>query len=292
MEIFQLHYFVKLAEVLHFTQAAEACFVTQSGLSQQIKKLEEELGMHLFLRTGKKVQLTEAGIVFLQHAKRILDDVEISKQAIDDLNDLIGGELKIGVTYIFGLLVLPVVQLFAKKYPDLKIIVEYGVTEPLKQKLVNNELDMVLVISADKIEMPMQIIPLFTSRLVMAVAKTNSLATLKSIPFKQLEGIPLILPSRGFNSREFLDDLFQKFDMHPKIAIELNAVHALLQIIEESDWATIVTEKALVGWHGIQSIELTGVKTERKSYIITLKNDYQKKAVGLFIEEFRNIVDA
>lgn len=292
MEIFQLHYFVKLAEVLHFTQAAEACFVTQSGLSQQIKKLEEELGMHLFLRTGKKVQLTEAGIVFLQHAKRILDDVEISKQAIDDLNDLIGGELRIGVTYIFGLLVLPVVQLFAKKYPDLKIIVEYGVTEPLKQKLVNNELDMVLVISADKIEMPMQIIPLFTSRLVMAVAKTNSLATLKSIPFKQLEGIPLILPSRGFNSREFLDDLFQKFDMHPKIAIELNAVHALLQIIEKSDWATIVTEKALVGWHGIQSIELTGVKTERKSYIITLKNDYQKKAVGLFIEEFRNIVDA
>lgn len=290
MEIFQLHYFVKLAEVLHFTQAAEACFVTQSGLSQQIKKLEEELGMHLFLRTGKKVQLTEAGIVFMQHAKRILDDVEISKQAIDDLNDLIGGELRIGVTYIFGLLVLPVVQLFAKKYPDLKIIVEYGVTEPLKQKLLNNELDMVLVISADEIKLPMQIIPLFTSRLVMAVAKTNSLATLKSIPFKQLEGIPLILPSRGFNSREFVDNLFQKFDMHPKISIELNAVHALLQIIEESDWATIVTEKALTGWHGIQTIELTGVKTERKSYIITLKNDYQKKAVGLFIEEFRNLV--
>lgn len=292
MEIFQLHYFVKLAEILHFTQAAEACFVTQSGLSQQIKKLEEELGMHLFLRTGKKVQLTEAGIVFLQHAKRILDDVEISKQAIDDLNDLIGGELRIGVTYIFGLLVLPVVQSFAKKYPDLKIIVEYGVTEPLKQKLLNNELDMVLVISADEIELPMQIIPLFTSRLVMAVSKTNSLATLKSIPFKQLEGIPLILPSRGFNSREFLDNLFQKFDMHPKISIELNAVHALLQIIEESDWATIVTEKALINWHGIQAIEITGVKTERKSYIITLKNDYQKKAVGLFIEAFRNLVDA
>ncbi len=79
-----------------------------------------------------------------------------------DLNDLIGGELRIGVTYIFGLLVLPVVELFAKKYPDLKIIVEYGATEPLKQKLLQNELDMVLVISANEIELPMQKIPLFT----------------------------------------------------------------------------------------------------------------------------------
>ena len=97
---------MKLAEVLHFTQAAEACYVTQSGLSQQIKKLEDELGMALFLRIGKKVQLTEAGAIFLHHAKRILDDVDIGKQAIDDLNELIGGELKIGVTYVFGLLVL------------------------------------------------------------------------------------------------------------------------------------------------------------------------------------------
>lgn len=57
MEIYQLQYFIKTAEVLHFTKAAELCFVTQSGLSQQIKKLEEELGMPLFIRIGKKFNL-------------------------------------------------------------------------------------------------------------------------------------------------------------------------------------------------------------------------------------------
>lgn len=291
MEIFQLRYFVTLAEVLHFTQAAEICYVTQSGLSQQIKKMEEELATPLFLRTGKKVQLTEAGTIFLKHAKRILEDLESGKQAVDDLSNLIGGELRIGVTYIFGLLVLPVVELFAKKYPDLKIIVEYGATELLENKLLNNELDMVLVISANEIELPMQKIPLFTSKLVMAVSKNNELAKLERIPFKKLQDIPLILPSRGFNSREFLDNLFEKANIQPKIPIELNAIHALLRIIEKSDWATIVTEKALLGWDGIQAIELTGVKTERKSYIITIKNEYQKKAIGLFIDAFRNLLD-
>ena len=139
MEIYQLEYFIKTAEVLHFTKAAELCFVTQSGLSQQIKKLEEELGMPLFVRIGKKVQLTEAGSVFLIHAKQIIENVQSGKQAIEDLNQMIGGELRIGVTYIFGLLVLPIVNLFAKTYPHLKIIVEYGTTEPLEQKLLNNE---------------------------------------------------------------------------------------------------------------------------------------------------------
>jgi len=290
MEVFQLRYFVTLSEVLHFTQAATICYVTQSGLSQQIKKLEEELATPLFLRTGKKVQLTEAGTVFLKHAKRVLEDLESGKQAVGDLNNLIGGELRIGVTYIFGLLVLPVVELFAKKYPDLKIIVEYGATEPLQNKLLHNELDMVLALSTNEIELPMQKIPLFTSKLVMAVSKSNELAKLKQIPFKKLQDISLILPSRGFNSREFLDSLFEKENIQPKIPIELNAIHALLRIVENSDWATIVTEKALIGWDGIQAIELTGVKTERKSYIITIKSEYQKKAIGLFTEAFRSLL--
>lgn len=287
MEIYQLQYFIKTAEVLHFTKAAELCFVTQSGLSQQIKKLEEELGMPLFIRIGKKVQLTEAGSVFLIHAKQVIENVQSGKQAIDDLNEMIGGELRIGVTYIFGLLVLPIVNLFAKRYPNLKIVVEYGSTEPLEQKLLNNELDLVLVISSKEIKETIQKIPLFTSNLVVAVAKTHPLAVLDKISFKKMEEFPLILPVRGFSSREFLDELFLKNNMKPKVSIELNAVHALLQLVEQSDWVTIVTEKALKGWDNLKAIAITGVPTQRDSFILTIEGAYQKKAVKLFIEEFR-----
>jgi len=287
MEIYQLEYFIKTADVLHFTKAAELCFVTQSGLSQQIKKLEEELGMPLFIRIGKKVQLTEAGSVFLIHAKQIIENVQSGKQAIDDLNQMIGGELRIGVTYIFGLLVLPVVNLFAKRYPNLRIVVEYGSTEPLENKLVNNELDLVLVISSKEIKKTIQKVPLFTSDLVMAVSKKHPLAVLDKISFKKIEDYPLVLPVTGFSSREFLDELFIKNHMKPRVSIELNAVHALLQLVEESDWVTIVTEKALKGWDNLKAIKLTGVPTQRDSYMLTIEGAYQKKAVKLFMEEFR-----
>ncbi|MDQ1163813.1 LysR substrate-binding domain-containing protein [Flavobacterium sp. SORGH_AS_0622] len=289
MEIYQLQYFIKTAEVLHFTKAAELCFVTQSGLSQQIKKLEEELGMPLFKRIGKKVQLTEAGSVFLIHAKKVVENVENGKQAIEDLNEMIGGELRIGVTYIFGLLILPVVNAFAKKYQNLKIIVEYGTTEVLEQKLLDNELDLVFVISSHEIEMPIQKVPLFTSNMVMVVSKNHALANLDKIAFKKIEEIPLILPGKGSNSREYVEELFKKFNMKPKISIELQSIHALLQMVENSDWATIVAEMALKDWDDLKAIQITGVVTKRDSYMLTL-GSYQKKAVKLFMEEFRKSI--
>ncbi|BDU24381.1 LysR substrate-binding domain-containing protein [Flavobacterium sp. GSB-24] len=289
MEIYQLQYFIKTAEVLHFTKAAELCFVTQSGLSQQIKKLEEELGMPLFKRIGKKVQLTEAGAVFLIHAKKVVENVENGKQAIEDLNEMIGGELRIGVTYIFGLLILPVVNAFAKKYQNLKIIVEYGTTEVLEQKLLDNELDLVFVISSHEIEMPIQKVPLFTSNMVMVVSKNHALAHLDKIAFKKIEEIPLILPGKGSNSREYVEELFKKFNMKPKISIELQSIHALLQMVENSDWATIVAEMALKDWDDLKAIQITGVITKRDSYMLTL-GSYQKKAVKLFMEEFKKSI--
>lgn len=241
----------------------------------------------MFLRTGKKVQLTEAGKIFLLHAKRIVDNVISGKQVIDDLNNMIGGELRIGVTYIFGLLILPVVKTFAKKYPDLKIIIEHGVTEQLEQKLVKNQFDLVLGISGNEIGVAVQKIPLFSSKLVLAVAKTNPLAKLKSLPFKKLDELSLILPSRGFSSRGFLDNLFEKLNMKPKISIELNVIHSLLQIVENSDWVTVVNEKALKGWENIIAIDFEGVQTERDSFILTVDNAYQKNATSLFIKEFQ-----
>ncbi|KFF07195.1 LysR substrate-binding domain-containing protein [Flavobacterium reichenbachii] len=289
MEIYQLQYFIKTAEILHFTKAAELCFVTQSGLSQQIKKLEEELGMPLFKRIGKKVQLTEAGSVFLIHAKKVVENVENGKQAIEDLNEMIGGELRIGVTYIFGLLILPVVNAFAKRYQNLKIVVEYGTTEALEQKLMNNELDLVLVITSHEIDLPVQKVPLFTSQMVMAVSKSHSLAVLDKIAFKKIEEIPLVLPGKGSNSREFVEELFARNKMKPKISIELNSIHALLQMVHDSDFATIVAEKALKGWDDLKAIQITGVPTKRDSFMLTI-GSYQKKAVKLFMEEFRKSI--
>mgnify|MGYP006201156281 FL=1 len=94
------------------------------------------------------------------------------------------------------------------------------------------------------------------------------------------------MPGKGSNSREFVEELFAKNKMRPKISIELNSIHALLQMVQDSDWATIVAEKALKGWDDLKAIQITGVPTKRESFMLTL-GGYQKKAVKLFMEEFR-----
>lgn len=290
MELHQLQYFVNAAETQHFTRASELSFITQSSLSQQIKKLEDELGMLLFNRRGKQVQLTEAGKIFLKHARQILAKVEAGKQAIENLSNLIGGELRVGVTYIFSGMILPALKSFARQYPDLKIIVEYGTTELLERKLLNDELDLVLAFYSGDNGLPVERTALFSSRMVMAVSVTNPLATLDKLSFKKLMNYTLVLPNREFNSREFLDELFLLHKMQPKIAMELSDIHSLLTLVADSNWVTIVNEKALAGWTNLKAIKLTGIDTARESYLLTASDVYQKKATRLFIDELKRLL--
>jgi len=292
MELRQLNYFIKAAELLHFTDAAAASFVTQSTLSQQIKLLEEELGMLLFDRVGKHVRLTEAGKVFLGHARQIQLDVRKSKEAITELNNLVVGELKIGVTYAFSSMLLPALRPFSSKYPGIKIIVEYGTAIELEQKLKMAELDVILAFheksEADDLGLEMQ--HLYASRITMVVSRKHRLAQLKKISLAELGKIELILPSKGFSSRDLLDGLFSKRKIKPNIKIEMNDVHSLLSMVDEGEWATIINEKAILTWEDLVAIPISGKEYFKEAFILWQKGVYKKKSAMLFIEELSRIL--
>ncbi|MBV4360331.1 LysR substrate-binding domain-containing protein [Pinibacter aurantiacus] len=285
MEFRQLTYFVKAAETLHFTEAASALFVTQSTLSQQIKQLENELGMLLFDRIGKTVRLTEAGSVFLDHARKILFEVEKGRQSITDLNTSVTGELKIGITYAFSSLILPALSPFLKKYPGIKIQIEYDDPEELEKRLKLSELDFMLSFKNDEPDEDLDMQPLFTSSIVMVVAKKHPLASLKKITLKEINNLDLVLPGKGFISRNFLDNLFKTNNIAPNVKIELNDVHSLLTMVESGNWITILNEKALIGWKSLVAIPIAGRDLSRKAFILWQKNAYRKKSAGLFAEE-------
>lgn len=289
MEIRQLTYFVKAAELLHFTEAAAAVFITQSTLSQQIKVLEEELGMLLFDRLGKQVRLTEAGKVFLVHARQILLNVEKGKQAIADLNNLVTGELRVGVTYAFTSLILPVLPAFTKNYPTVKIYMEYGAPEELERKLKQSELDLILSFHNQNNDPELDLQFLSKSNIVMVVAKNNKLSQLKSISLKEILNLNLILPAKGFSSRDFIDELFEQKKIIPSIRIELNDMHSLLSLVQNGEQVSIINEKALIGWEKLVAIPIAGNKLSRQSYIIWHNGAYRKKAAMIFAEELLKI---
>jgi len=147
MELQQLRYFVAVARLGNFTRAAERCRVSQPSLSQQIGKLERELGEQLLLRQpGGKSVLTPAGELLLERAHRILTEVEEASHALLQRHETVQGEIRVGAipTIAPFLLVEAIVQ-FSTRYPDVKINSQEATTRQLLQQLESGELDFAVL---------------------------------------------------------------------------------------------------------------------------------------------------
>lgn len=284
MELRQLRYFIRSAELLNFTEAAHALYISQSTLSQQVKQLEDELGMLLFDRVGKRVRLTEAGSLFLPYARQAILDSEGGRHVIDDLKGLKTGELHIGATYGLTTLLTPVLINFSKKYSEIKIVVDFGTSEDLLEKLKLAKVDFVL--SFLQIEDNDQFVsqPLYKSRLSLVFHHSNALAGRKSIQLHELETIPLVLPAKGFSTRHFLDDILIQSKLKANIKMELNDINTLLQLVETGNWCTIMTVAAAKGRKSLQTIPIKGLNITSQASITWLKDAYRKKAAQVFTD--------
>jgi LysR family cyn operon transcriptional activator len=231
------------------------------------------------------VQLTEAGQKFLVHARQILLDVEKGRQAMQDLQNVVTGELRIGATYAFTSVLLPALTKFPLKYPGIYLSVQYGTTIELENKLRNSELDLVLAFHQKANYKDFEVLELFRSQMVLAVSSRSPLAKKQTISLQSLNGMDLIFPSSGFSARDSLNEVLERNKIRPAVRLEINDVHAILQLVEKGPWATILNERALKGWKQLVGIPIEGKELQRRAYIIWQKEVYRKKAALLFTEE-------
>ena len=123
MEFRQLQYVIQIAKEKNFSRAAEKLHIAQPSLSQQLSKLEKEIGVLLFRRTTNSVELTHAGSCFVEKAQNILDNVEQLKQEMDDIAHMRKGKLVVGSLPITGSHILPLVlPVFGKPYPEIEVV--------------------------------------------------------------------------------------------------------------------------------------------------------------------------
>ncbi|HAP29026.1 MAG TPA: LysR family transcriptional regulator, partial [Porphyromonadaceae bacterium] len=125
MELRQLRYFAEAARLLSFSEAARSMCVAQSTLSQQVRQLEDELGVQLFDRQSHSVTLTEAGAEVLPYALRTICEADTCRARVADLASLAAGELNIGVTYSFSPILTETLVEFTHAYPGVKLNVFY-----------------------------------------------------------------------------------------------------------------------------------------------------------------------
>lgn len=245
MELRQLKSFIAIAESGTFTAGAERVHVTQAAISVQIRALEAETGTQLFLRTPRKVLLTEAGEKLLERARRILREHDAALAELAELSGAKRGRLRIGsASAMVSAEMLPrLLREVRRTHEQAQISVSTGTSDELVEMLLAGELDVAFVslpIAANGIEAEV----LSSDELVAIAHPRHPLAKQKAVTAQTLSAEPLILGERGGNTRRLIDAFFQEAGLQPEVRMELPRQQAIVRMVEAGLGLGIVPSNA------------------------------------------------
>ncbi len=232
MEMHQLRYVVAVSRAGNFSRAAEQCHVSQPSLSQQILKLEEELGERLFDRMKREAKLTPHGEAFLPRAVKILEEVDAAKREASDAHSLLRGRLIVGVLPTIAPYLLPTVLVgFAKKFPGVEIVVQEDTTARLLKLAQAYEIDFALA-SRPIQDQRMEVKDLFTEELQLALPPGHPLTRKRTVRLADLEKEPFIVMKEGHCLGDQVLSFCDRRDLKPTInfrSAQLETIQALVR---------------------------------------------------------------
>ncbi len=246
MELRHLRYFIRAAELLHFTKAAETLYISQPSLSIHIQQLEEELKTKLFARGGgRNVHLTEAGQIFLNRAKRAVEELEEAGQEIDAMTGLLRGNLTIATVPLYGSKLLPAwINTFSLRYPDVHVVVRALRSEEIENGLIAGTIDLGFSL-APAVHPEVTLHKLLDDHIVAVVSKDHPLAKKKKLVPDDLKSIPIAMPSHKISSVSLLPAFFESIGVSPNVTIEQDDGHALQELVKLGGFISFLPKLAM-----------------------------------------------
>ena len=278
VELRHLRYFLEVARVGHITRAAEALHVTQSTLSHQIGQLEAVLGVPLFDRIGRGLQLTDAGRTFSDYARRALEEVDEGRFALEGLRDLVRGRVRIGVIHTYNSTLLPaVIAEFATAHPGIHVSIEDMPASDIAAMVASGALHLGLSFATPG-RADVEAEPLFSERLMLVVRDDHPLAQRKTVSASQLTGLRLAVQTERFVSRRMIDaELGPLIEGH--VWLEMSSIGAMLETIRlQAQTAAILFERAIGPGSGLRQVEIVQPNVTRTAAIIWRKDRARTRA--------------
>ena len=231
MELQQLRYLLAVAKTGNFSRAAEQCHVSQPSLSQQIAKLEDELGERLFSRLKRSAVLTSAGEALVQRAGRILSEVDAARRDVADAAEQVRGKVSVGVLPTIAPYLLPrVLALTAKGCPAMEVRIHEATTEQLLASAAACEIDLA-ILSLPIADGRFVREALFDEELLLAVPPRHRLTKKPRVRLSDLESERFILLEEGHCLGDQSLSFCQRNDLHPQVAFrsaQLETIQALV----------------------------------------------------------------
>ena len=286
MDFDQHRSFVEVARLKNFSRAAGKLGLTQPAISTQIRQLEEEFGVRLFDRIGKKVFLTQPGILLLDHAGKILN---VQKEALDALRDLLptpAGHLTLGATEGSCLYILPkVFAAFKKKHPEVKITIYRNFTTKVVKKLLEDSLDLGFV-SLPVHAKEIATIPLFREPVDVAMPPDHPLASQATVTVEEIARYPWIFP-KASRIREMLDELFRGIDTPVHVTMELSGVETIKRFVSIGLGISLLSRSyaaAEVKTGRLKLVPLAEPRLERQLGLAYRTDRYLSRSTQAFID--------
>ncbi|HEY4390909.1 MAG TPA: LysR family transcriptional regulator [Paenibacillus sp.] len=297
MELRQLQYTLQIAEEKNFSRAADKLHIAQPSLSQQLSKLEQELGVKLFQRNTSAVELTYAGESFIEHARKIMDAVKELRQEMDDISQLRAGRVVIGSMPITGSHLLPyVLPAFKSAYPDIDIILREDTSLNLEKLTAGGGTDLSLL-SLPLQEPTLTYEPIGEEPIELAVPPQHPLASQSAnrsgVSLKQLKDEPFIVLKKGQGFRKITIDLCHQAGFEPNVVFESNNIETVQSLVAAGMGITLVPHfiarakrSELIPVY----LPLSDPAPSRTLVIAYRKGRYLSKAAEAFIETFKRIL--
>jgi len=288
MEVHQLRYFCAVARHGTFTRASEVEHVAQPSLSQQIQKLEAELGARLFDRLPRSARLTVFGEAFLPKAERILRDLEAARTELRDMSGNEKGEVVVGIIPTIAAYLLPrLLSDFTVRHPLITINIIEDVTATLLQRLHDGTLDMaVAALPIAGTELTSE--ALFEERFYAALPEKHRLASHSSVSLTELNREPFLLLKEGHCFRDSLIAACHKSKMSPSVVFESGQFATILAMVSAGMGVSAVPAMAVQAKPGCKFIPITSKHSTRTVGIVTSRNHYQGRAQRLLMKQMRD----
>ncbi|HJV45304.1 MAG TPA: LysR family transcriptional regulator [Bacillota bacterium] len=293
MELRQLQYAVMLAEERNFSRAAEKLHLAQPSLSQQIIKLEKELGVSLFERRPGDILLTFAGKRFIDQASKIIDQVELLKKEMQDVANTNLGQLVIGSLPITGAHILPpALPLFQQEFPGVELVLVEETTSNLEVLTSRGQTDISLL-SMPISNPELEIIPLLEEEIVLAVPPGHFLAEQGIVSLAECQQEAFIFLKKGQGFREISEGLCRQAGFEPKVVFESTNIETVQSLVAAGMGVAFIpqmvtrTRRAHVPVY----LSICDLVATRTLVIAYKKGRYLSKAATSFISMLKSVVE-
>ncbi len=290
MQIHQLRYFCAVAKAGSFTRAAEHEHVAQPSLSQQVRKLEDELGTRLFDRLGRTVRLTSFGQIFLLRAEAILREVSDAKHEIEEMAGMERGRIVVGAIPTIAPYFLPnCLASFAQKFPTVQVSVVEEITPVLLERLQEATIDMALLaLPVPRDHFVCQ--ELLREPLYLVVPRNHRLASKSRVHLKQIEGDSFLLLKEEHCFRENTLAACGRARLEPNVVFESGQFATILAMVAANTGVSVVPQMAVEKREGCSFMRIADDGACRRVGVVQLRQHWCSRAQRAFLKHLQQSV--